>query len=177
MRVLDISAYYHDSLAARRALHHVNDHEPDTFSEKVRVTVMTAIQLAGTRRALLADDSQAFIETMFRLNTRRPLTGDDQGAIAVASDLGLVAEGLQALSPLGWLVSDSIREYKWWFERDRSVVDGVGESMPFTHAEFDRVLIYSAHQYMNIPKALKEIFRVLRPGGQLQPYPAPALQP
>jgi SAM-dependent methyltransferase len=195
---------------------------------------MTAVQLAGTRRALLADDSQAFIETMFRLNTGSPLTADDRRAIAVASDLGLVAEGHQALTPLGWLVSDSIREYKWWLERDRrihsehlypllapeqyagksvvepgsgfgcnllslsrvegrfvgveptgvyrqltpilaereglpipDVVAGACESMPFPDAEFDRVLIYSAHQYMNIPKALKEIFRVLRPGGQL----------
>jgi len=75
MRVLDISAYYHDSLAARRALHHVNDHEPDTFSEKVRVTVKTAIQLAGTCRALLADDSQAFIETTVATRAGSHLAG------------------------------------------------------------------------------------------------------
>lgn len=48
------------------------------------------------------------------------------------------------------------------------VVDGRGESLPFANDEFDIVLCYSAHQYMDIRPALKEMARVLKPGGQLQ---------
>lgn len=48
------------------------------------------------------------------------------------------------------------------------VVDGRGESVPFADNEFDIVLCYSAHQYMDIRPALKEMARVLKPGGQLQ---------
>ena len=195
---------------------------------------LTESQLAGTRLALLEGNSQAFIEAMFRLNRREPAIDSDLPFIVVAVDLGLVAAGGKTLTALGWLVTDSIREYKWWTERGRrthsehlyplleplqyagklvvepgsgfgcnllslmrvrgqfigiepvavyrqltpifaareglpvpEVVDGTCESMPFPDGQFDRVLIYSAHQYMNIPKALKEIARVLRPGGQL----------
>jgi SAM-dependent methyltransferase len=48
------------------------------------------------------------------------------------------------------------------------VVDGRGESLPFANEEFDVVLCYSAHQYMDVTVALLEMTRVLRPGGQLQ---------
>jgi SAM-dependent methyltransferase len=48
------------------------------------------------------------------------------------------------------------------------IVDGRGEELPFATGEFDIVLIYSAHQYMDIKPALKEMARVLKPGGQLQ---------
>jgi ubiquinone/menaquinone biosynthesis C-methylase UbiE len=48
------------------------------------------------------------------------------------------------------------------------VVDGAGEALPFADHEFDIVLCYSAHQYMDIRKALHEMARVLKPGGQLQ---------
>lgn len=48
------------------------------------------------------------------------------------------------------------------------VVDGAGEALPFADRQFDIVLCYSAHQYMDIRKALKEMARVLKPGGQLQ---------
>lgn len=48
------------------------------------------------------------------------------------------------------------------------VVDGAGEALPFADRQFDIVLCYSAHQYMDIRKALQEMARVLKPGGQLQ---------
>jgi ubiquinone/menaquinone biosynthesis C-methylase UbiE len=48
------------------------------------------------------------------------------------------------------------------------VVDGAGEALPFGDRQFDIVLCYSAHQYMDIRKALQEMARVLKPGGQLQ---------
>lgn len=48
------------------------------------------------------------------------------------------------------------------------VVDGSGEALPFGDQQFDIVLCYSAHQYMDIRKALQEMARVLRQGGQLQ---------
>lgn len=48
------------------------------------------------------------------------------------------------------------------------VVDGTGEALPFADQRFDILLCYSAHQYMDILKALHEMSRVLKPGGQLQ---------
>lgn len=48
------------------------------------------------------------------------------------------------------------------------VVEGSGEALPFADRRFDIVLCYSAHQYMDILKALREMARVLKPGGQLQ---------
>jgi ubiquinone/menaquinone biosynthesis C-methylase UbiE len=48
------------------------------------------------------------------------------------------------------------------------VVDGAGEALPFPDQRFDIVLCYSAHQYMDIRKALYEMARVMKPGGQLQ---------
>lgn len=48
------------------------------------------------------------------------------------------------------------------------VVDGKGEALPFADGQFDIVLCYSAHQYMDIRPAILEMARVLKPGGQLQ---------
>lgn len=48
------------------------------------------------------------------------------------------------------------------------VVDGAGEALPFADQRFDIVLCYSAHQYMDIRNALREMARVLKPGDQLQ---------
>ncbi|HEX5738545.1 MAG TPA: class I SAM-dependent methyltransferase [Hydrogenophaga sp.] len=45
---------------------------------------------------------------------------------------------------------------------------GTGEAVPFESEVFDIVLCYSAHQYMDVRKAIMEMARVLRPGGQLQ---------
>lgn len=45
---------------------------------------------------------------------------------------------------------------------------GSGESLPFENNVFDIVLCYSSHQYMDVRKALLEMARVMRIGGQLQ---------
>lgn len=42
-----------------------------------------------------------------------------------------------------------------------------GESLPFKNASFDRVICSLALPYMDIPKALAEIHRILVPGGHL----------
>jgi SAM-dependent methyltransferase len=43
---------------------------------------------------------------------------------------------------------------------------GRAEALPFGDASFDTVLCVSAHQYFDILPALREIARVLRPGGE-----------
>ena len=193
---------------------------------------LTAEQFGGVRHALLGENSESFIAGLFRLNRRHACAPDDVPGLRVATEFGLVSEG--ALTHAGWLVSDSIREYTFWLQRDRrvhsehhygmlapekyagmsvlepgsgfgcnllslarvsgrfvgvepiavyrqltsvfaereglpipSVVAGSCEALPFGDAEFDRVLLYSAHQYMDLTTALPEIARVLRSGGQM----------
>jgi ubiquinone/menaquinone biosynthesis C-methylase UbiE len=48
---------------------------------------------------------------------------------------------------------------------ERKFVGGRAESMPFPRNSFDRVVSNVAIPYTNIPAALSEIYRVLRPGG------------
>ncbi|WKX26927.1 class I SAM-dependent methyltransferase [Tatumella ptyseos] len=45
---------------------------------------------------------------------------------------------------------------------------GVAESLPFADHQFDCVISrYSAHHWQDVPQALREVFRVLKPGGTL----------
>jgi ubiquinone/menaquinone biosynthesis C-methylase UbiE len=45
--------------------------------------------------------------------------------------------------------------------------DGVAESLPFTDASFDFVLTrFSAHHWSDVPRALQEVRRVLKPNGR-----------
>jgi ubiquinone/menaquinone biosynthesis C-methylase UbiE len=46
---------------------------------------------------------------------------------------------------------------------------GAGEKLPFDNASFDRMISNVALPYMDIPKTLLEIHRVLVPGGQVWP--------
>lgn len=183
-------------------------------------------QLDAARTALLSSSSDDLIDVMFRLNRQMPLRTDP----SPATKLGWIDE-----PPLGWLVADSIREYRLWLDRDKrihaeldydllsterysgkavlepgsgfgcnllslsrvpgrfvglepvavyrqltsifaereglptpEVIDGKCETLPFSKEQFDIVLVYSAHQYMDIRQALREMARVLRPGGQVQ---------
>jgi len=50
---------------------------------------------------------------------------------------------------------------------NRAYLQGVGECLPFENESFDRVICGVALPYMNIPKALAEIYRSLVPGGGL----------
>ena len=49
----------------------------------------------------------------------------------------------------------------------RAFVCSAAEKLPFSDSSFDRVISNVALPYMNIPKALTEIYRVLAPGGTL----------
>ena len=44
---------------------------------------------------------------------------------------------------------------------------GEGERLPYADGSFDRVVMFSALQYMDVEPAVKEIARVLAPGGHL----------
>ncbi|MEZ5754260.1 MAG: methyltransferase domain-containing protein [Paracoccaceae bacterium] len=46
-------------------------------------------------------------------------------------------------------------------------VAGAAERIPFESEKFDTVLCVSSHQYFDIQPALHEIFRVLKPGGEV----------
>src|SRR5690606_31466489 len=48
-----------------------------------------------------------------------------------------------------------------------AVRTGTGEAIPYDDASFDMLLCVSAHQYFDIRRALDEMVRVLRPGGEL----------
>src|ERR1700756_2212378 len=50
---------------------------------------------------------------------------------------------------------------------NRTYLHGVGERLPFDDQSFDRVISAVALPYMDIPKALAEIHRILVPGGGL----------
>ncbi len=48
------------------------------------------------------------------------------------------------------------------------IVAGLGEALPFADASFDILICYSSHQYMDVKRAVADMARVLRPGGQVQ---------
>lgn len=197
--------------------------------------VLDSPQIEAARLALTDPVSDQLLELVFRLNLGRPVGDISSEAFGLARQLGWVESKKPALTALGYLVADPIREYRFWLERGRrlhsehqysllaresyrgktvleigcgfgcnlfslaglegrfvgvepmalyrqftpllaeregiiapEIVDGRGEALPFPEPEFDVVLCYSAHQYMDIRPALKEMARVLRPGGQLQ---------
>lgn len=48
-----------------------------------------------------------------------------------------------------------------------STAQGVAESLPFENESFDIVISrYSAHHWYDVGKALREVKRVLKPGGR-----------
>ena len=50
---------------------------------------------------------------------------------------------------------------------NRTYLLGAGECLPFEDVSFERVISEVAVPYMNIPKSLSEMYRILVPGGQL----------
>lgn len=49
----------------------------------------------------------------------------------------------------------------------RSYIHAAGEELPFADGRFDRIVSSVALPYMDIPKALREMHRVLAPGGSV----------
>lgn len=47
------------------------------------------------------------------------------------------------------------------------ILAGSAEALPFADGQFDVALCISSHQYMDLTAGLKEIVRILRPGGEL----------
>ena len=192
-------------------------------------------QFESARAALLGPGATDLIDFIHGLKLGRGKDGASEAAVGAAVSLGWYDPATGALTELGDLVGDPIREYRFWIERDRRlhaehccqllapesyvgkdvlepgsgfgcnlftlapharsvvglepvplyaqfsaifaereglevprVVIGTAEKMPFEDDRFDVVLMYSAHQYMCIRSAFREIARVLRPGGQLQ---------
>jgi SAM-dependent methyltransferase len=69
--------------------------------------------------AFLDDGSEALIAYLTGVNLGQPQSGD--ASAAMATRLGWLDPATQTLTPLGWMVSDSCREYTFWRERARSL--------------------------------------------------------
>ena len=81
---------------------------------------LSPTQLEEVRQALLATGSDELIDLIFRLNLSLPLDPKATSAVETAMRLGWITESPNPkLSPLGWLVADPLREYRFWLDRDR----------------------------------------------------------
>ena len=69
------------------------------------------------RAALLGQESDRLIACLAAFNLGQPVTDDD--ALAQAAHLNWILPDSHNLTRLGWLVSDSCREYLFWLERGR----------------------------------------------------------
>ena len=192
------------------------------------------MQLEAAQTYLQGHGSDALITFMAGQSVVIDAAGDMSDAKAKAVELGWLDPETDQRTTLGFLVSDSCREYLFWQQRakklpfenalphlDRAVFEGkymceIGagmganlmslaspqtrlcgvepveayvqlgdifraregmapiemraggaEALPFETDELDLVLLVSAHQYFDIHVALKEIARVLKPGGEL----------
>jgi ubiquinone/menaquinone biosynthesis C-methylase UbiE len=192
------------------------------------------MQPEAAQTYLQGHGSDALITFMAGQSVVIDAAGDMSDAKAKAVELGWLDPETDQRTTLGFLVSDSCREYLFWQQRakklpfentlphlDRAVFEGkymceIGagmganlmslaspqtrlcgvepveayvqlgdifraregmapiemraggaEALPFETDELDLVLLVSAHQYFDIHVALKEIARVLKPGGEL----------
>ena len=195
---------------------------------------LTIPQVESARTALLGPHANQIIDLLFGLVLHERAAAANENAEKIVRELGLVDGAPMKLTPLGYRVGDSIREYVFWVQRDRrlpcegrvrhlsadyfarksllevgcgmgsnlmslsksgarvigvepvsvyrqlskilferermgplEIVPGTGEALPFADGSFDVVLCISAHQYMDVRKALQEMTRVLAPGGEL----------
>jgi len=79
-------------------------------------------QLESLEAYLRGDAGEALLTMMKSLSLHQRDVMFDREAVQFAVSTGLVsvdATGQPVPTPLGWLVSDSIREYMFWIERDR----------------------------------------------------------
>lgn len=61
----------------------------------------------------------------------------------------------------------AMRDKQRAFLRDDHILEGHAESIPFANSSLDCVFVANAFHWFDGPKALKEIHRVLKPGGGL----------
>jgi SAM-dependent methyltransferase len=71
-----------------------------------------------------------------------------------------------ALDPSAVLTRRARQKQEARGARQVRFVQGVAESLPFPDAMFDHVLSFGVMQYTQRPQAVREMFRVLRPGGR-----------
>lgn len=85
-------------------------------------TTLSATQLDAVRQGLLGPGSDELIDLIFRLNLALPLGPDTASAAEAARHLGWITDDSDPkLSPLGLLVADPLREYRFWLDRDRRI--------------------------------------------------------
>lgn len=99
------------------------------------------------------------------LDILRPFAAD-KDVLEVGCGTGLIMRGLQdtAKSMVGLDISPGMLEEAK--KRGFNVVEGNAESLPFDDEQFDLVYSYKVLAHVpDIRKAMKEMYRVLRPGG------------
>jgi len=82
---------------------------------------LTGPQLDAMRRVLLGPSGDALIDYLFRLRMGFPVRPEDEASRDVAIELGIVDRSDSGLTQIGWLITDSIREYAFWLERGRQL--------------------------------------------------------
>jgi SAM-dependent methyltransferase len=84
--------------------------------------ILSQEQIETLEASLQGDTGKTLLTMMKSLSLRSPDGAFDPEAVQCALNAKLVRvyeQGRPVLTPLGWLVSDSIREYAFWLERDR----------------------------------------------------------
>jgi SAM-dependent methyltransferase len=82
---------------------------------------LTYSQLDAMRRVMLGPSGNSLVEHLFRLRMGRASDPTVAAARGIAIDLGLIDASGRAFTQLGWLISDSAREYAFWQERGRQL--------------------------------------------------------
>lgn len=109
--------------------------------------------------------------------------GAGSGDFARACEkLGLRAK-ITSLDPLDPRLFSKSRTSKTSLESEKKIVMGMGESLPFKTESFDLVISSAAVPILifpktkeNIGRAIKEMIRVVRPGGEVRFCPAAVYQ-
>jgi SAM-dependent methyltransferase len=87
--------------------------------QKVMQVPISDADVDAARCALIGANSMDLIQFMARLNLRQVDRRVASAARSKAVDLSWLTPNGSKLTPLGWLVSDVLREYRYWIERER----------------------------------------------------------
>jgi SAM-dependent methyltransferase len=77
------------------------------------------LEIYELRKAMLGDQGAALIDLIFTLNTTKQYRASNNEPVSTAVNLGLIDPSTGQLTPLGQLIADPIREYKFWLDRGR----------------------------------------------------------